>query len=738
MSKGHKRRIHHRRRAQFDKEEIRIVLVGNPNTGKSVVFNSWTGLGAIVSNYPGTTVGILEGTVFLPYRDVFMAKWHPDFRDWNQPVAKEQSLSQVEDEMDFGSGRRGRGGKPWNRRWRRWSRRHHRESDEPHGVRLKIIDLPGSYTIISPTTEDERVTLRYLQEERPDVIVNVVDATNLSRNLIQTLALLEFNIPVVVCLNQVDLARRMGIHIDVAKLQQLLGVPVVPTVAIQGKNLKQLLSTAARAAMRRGRRQKPRRMIFPDGIEEKLEILEQRLVELNSCPLELPSRIVSQQLLEGYSECTNCLAKNTVRKTVLKLGAILRQELEAQFGSDVVLVLGEKRLDYANYIVERAQKGKGVRVPLTERISAVLTHRIAGLPIAFLVIIGSLLLIFGIGYIFGETIGTFWDDVINPTFEAGIAAVVPWHLLQVILYYGFVLGIQGWLFIAIPYVATFYIILAILEDSGYLARIAFLMDGLMHRVGLHGRAIIPLLLGMGCNVPAVLGTRTLTTRRERLIAGFLVVLVPCSAQLAVILGTVAIYGSIIFAFIIFGIVIGIILGLGALLQHTLPGKSYGLVMEVPPLRLPQPKAILKKTWMRFKEFLYIALPLIIVGSAIIGVALESGLLYLVIDPMSPLVVGWLGLPAITAAALLYGILRKELTVELLIVLGGGSIGFMTIRQMFVFALVTTIYVPCIATVVVLAREYGWKYTIALVLATVGIALLLGGLSNILLIALGIP
>ncbi|MFX1561835.1 MAG: ferrous iron transport protein B [Promethearchaeota archaeon] len=736
MSKGHKRRIQHRR--QLDKREIRVALVGNPNTGKSVIFNSWTGLGAIVSNYPGTTVGILEGTVFLPYRDIFMAKWHPGFRDWDQWATKEQVGHQTENELESRQGPRGRGGRPLNRRWRGWSRRRHLESEEPHGAQLRIVDLPGSYTIISPSTDDERVTLRYLHEEHPDVIVNVIDATNLPRNLILTFALLEFDIPVLVCLNQMDLASRMGIHIDVAKLQRLLGVPVVPTVAIQGKNLKQVLSMAASTAMHRGRRRRPRRMIFPDGIEAKLVALEKQLVEFNSCPLDLPPRIVSQQILEGYSGCNLCLSVNANRKAVLELGEKLRQELEEEFGADVVLVLGEKKLDYANYIVERAQKGKGTRVPMTERISAVLTHRIVGLPIAILIVIGSLLLIFGVGFVFDETIGAFWDGVINPTIEAGIVAVVPWHLLQVILYYGFVLGIQGWLFIAVPYVATFYIILAIMEDSGYLARIAFLLDGIMHKVGLHGRAIIPLLLGMGCNVPAVLGTRTLNTRRERAIAGFLVVLVPCSAQLAVILGTVALYGSILFAFIIYGIVVGIIFGLGALLQHTLPGKSYGLVMEVPPLRLPRPKAILKKTWMRFKEFLYIALPLIIVGSAIIGVALDSGLLYLAIAPMSPLVVGWLGLPAITAAALLYGILRKELTVELLLVLGGGSMVFMTIRQMFVFALVTTIYVPCIATVAVLAREHGWKYTITLVLTTLTIALFLGGLVNILLIILGIP
>jgi ferrous iron transport protein B len=616
--------------------------------------------------------------------------------------------------------------------------------EETEGVRLDIIDLPGSYTIISPSTEDEKVTLRYLQQETPDVVVNVVDATNLPRNLLLTIALLEFNIPMVVCLNQVDLARRMGIEIDEKKLEALLGVPVISTVAIHGTNLKLLLRTAANSGAYEGTRQYPRRFLFPDGIEATLRKLEQRLAQMQLCPMNLPLRILSQQLLEEYAQCAECIENRLESEEALNMVETLRKNLEEEFDGDIVLILGEKRAQYAVYLTEQVQKGKGERVPLTEKISAILTHRIVGLPIAILVLIGSLLLIFAVGAIFDATVGDFWEAFINPTALFLIITYIPSLIVQIILYYGLILGIQAWLFIAVPFVATFYIILSIFEDTGYLARVAFLLDAFMHRLGLHGRAIIPLLTGMGCNVPAVLSTRILSTRRERLIAGFLVVLVPCSAQLAVILGTVGLYASIVFAFIILGIVLALIIGLGALLQHTLPGASHGLVMEIPPLRAPRLKPTLKKTWMRFREFVYIALPLIIIGGAVLGLLLnfptpDFSYLHLVSIWAAPLVVGWLGLPPETAAAFIYGILRKELTVELLVILANGPINtFMTPRQMFVFALVTTIYIPCIATIAVLLREYRWRYTLILAASTIVLAFFLGGVANFILLGLGFP
>jgi ferrous iron transport protein B len=733
---GPRKRKHRRRKHLRKREKVRVALVGQPNVGKSVIFNHWTGLGAIVSNYPGTTVEILEGTVYLSRHDVFAPRWHPRIKDWasslEEPTELDEELLNSEDNEP----RRGGGRRRFMRRFREWANRGYFDDEE--GIRFEIVDLPGSYTIVSPTTEDERVTLRYLQQDAPDVIVNVVDATNLPRNLLLTLALLEFNIPVVVCLNQVDLARRMGIEIDFGKLEKLLGVPVIPTVAIQGNNLKLLLRTAARTCLVESK-QSPRRLLFPDGIEAKLRKLENKLSTLQLVPTNLPIRILSQQLLEQYAECAECVESEIDQQEAMKTVQKVRDEIETEFGADVVLVLGEKRLDYSTYIMEQVQKGKGERVPFTEQISAVLTHRTWGLPIAIFIIIGSLLLVFAVATVFDATIGDFWELVINPTAEYLIYSYVPWPLIQIILFYGLVLGIQGWLFVALPFVATFYILLSILEDSGYLARIAFLLDAFMHRLGLHGRAIIPMLTGAGCNVPAVMGNRILNTKRERYIAGFLVVLVPCSAQLAVILGTVAFYGSIIFAFIIYGIILAIIIGLGTLLQHTLPGASHGLVMEIPPLRAPSAKPILKKTWIRFREFVYIALPMIVIGSAILGVLLEYGYLHLIIAPAAPLVTGWLGLPPETAAALIYGVLRKELTVELLFVLANGPLNtFMTMRQMFVFALVTTIYIPCIATLAVLGREYSWKYTAVLATTTITLAFLLGGVANWLLIGLGFP
>ncbi|MFX0168520.1 MAG: ferrous iron transport protein B [Candidatus Hodarchaeota archaeon] len=719
--------------------KARVALVGQPNVGKSVIFNHWTGLGAIVSNYPGTTVELLKGEVYLSYHDFYAPKWHPGIKDWETEAAPRKRRRfrrdpDRDDEWYF----RGWGRRRSQTKHKRYQQRGY--FDPEQGIRLEIVDLPGSYTIVSPSTEDEKVTLHYLQQEKPDVIINIVDATNLPRNLLLTISLLEFDIPMVICLNQIDLARRMGIKIDLKALENLLGVPVIPTIAIEGYNLRLLLRTAAKMVVQPFGDYNPRRMLFPNGIEAKLRMLEQRLAQMQLCPLKLPLRIVSQQLLEEYAECSQCVESRLDQEDAVSLVTKIREDIEREFEADIVLVLGEKRLDYTNYITEKVQKGEGKRVPLNERISAILTHRIYGLPIAILVMIGSLLLIFLMGALFEATVGQYWDILIDPTASSLIFGSPLPELLQFIIYYGFVLGLQGWLFIAVPFVATFYVILSVMEDSGYLARIAFLLDAFMHRVGLHGRAIIPMLTGMGCNVPAVLGTRILNSRRERLIAGFLIVLIPCSAQLAVILGTVALYGHLLFAFIIYAIVVGLIIGLGALLQHTLPGASYGLVMEVPPLRLPRAKPILKKTWIRFKEFVYIALPMIIIGGAILGILLEYGYLHLIMVPLSPLVVGWLGLPMETGAAFIYGILRKELTVELLVILApGGSIAsFMTIRQMFVFALVTTIYIPCIATIAVLAREYGWKYTLLLASTTVGLAFFFGGLANFLLLGLGIP
>jgi len=294
----------------------------------------------------------------------------------------------------------------------------------------------------------------------------------------------------------------------------------------------------------------------------------------------------------------------------------------------------------------------------------------------------------------------------------------------------------AWLSVGLPYVLTFYIVLSLLEDTGYLNSIAFLTDNIMHKLGLHGRAIIPLLTGAGCNVPAIMGTRVLTTKRERVLASTLIVLVPCSARTAVILGAVANFAGWLYAAFIFAFEAALIGLVGLGLHRLLPGESSGLVMEMFPFRVPSGSAIVKKTWFRFKDFAYVAFPIVTLGSLAMGALYETKLLWAIVDPMQPVVLGLLGLPAVAGVTLILGILRKELTLELLVALAIVQYGataqnllvFMTPLQILVFALVVTIYIPCVATVAVLGRELGWRNALFIMAFTITLALIIGGIA----------
>jgi ferrous iron transport protein B len=279
--------------------------------------------------------------------------------------------------------------------------------------------------------------------------------------------------------------------------------------------------------------------------------------------------------------------------------------------------------------------------------------------------------------------------------------------------------------------------LAFLEDSGYLNSVAFLTDRLMHKFGLHGRAIIPLVAGAGCNVPAIIGTRVLTTIRERTIASTLITLIPCSARTAVILGAVSLFVGWKPAVAIYIIVLALVFLIGVGLNKVMPGTSTGLVMEMFPFRMPLMSNIIKKTWYRFKDFVFVAFPIVLAGSLFLGALYETGYLWKLSAPLSPVVVGWLGLPAVAGLTLIFAILRKELALQLLVTLavvmyGGGAknlLLFMTPAQLFVYALVNTIYIPCVATIAVLGRELGWKRAGGIMAFTIMLAILIGGIAN---------
>ncbi|MEJ5187389.1 MAG: nucleoside recognition domain-containing protein, partial [Candidatus Geothermincolales bacterium] len=340
-----------------------------------------------------------------------------------------------------------------------------------------------------------------------------------------------------------------------------------------------------------------------------------------------------------------------------------------------------------------------------------------------------------------ELVGEGWARWVGDPLERTLVSAMGEGILTRSLLWA-VEGIGAVLEIALPYVVPFYLFLALLEDSGYLNSLAFLSDRFMHRLGLHGRAVIPILSAAGCNVPAVMGTRVLSTRRERIIASFLIVLVPCSARLAVVMGGVGRFAGLGWALSILAVQAVVVVASGMLLNRYLPGESAGLVMEMFPFRVPSMGTVLRKTWLRVKDFIYVAAPFILAGSFVLGLLFESGWAVRLEAPLRPFVVHWLGLPAAAGLALVFGFLRKEMALSLLLVFAAMSIPglrsdaalneFMTDHQIFVFALVNTIYIPCVATFAVLVRELGWRAALAISAATVLMALLLGGVARFVL------
>jgi ferrous iron transport protein B len=347
-------------------------------------------------------------------------------------------------------------------------------------------------------------------------------------------------------------------------------------------------------------------------------------------------------------------------------------------------------------------------------------------------------------YFAGNALSTvfadLWGAMVSPLIGALVRALLGDTIAGRTLLWGLDAGIQAALAIGVSYVLVFYVVLAVLEDTGYFNSVAFLADSLMHRLGLHGGASIPLMAAAGCNVPAITGTRVLTTMRERVIASTLIVLIPCGARTAVILGVVGRYAGPVYALAIFGVVLVLVMAVGVALNALMPGKSEGLVMEMFPFRLPDARTTLKKTWYRTRDFVVVAMPIVLAGSLGLGLLYETGGIWFFTAPLAPIVEGWLGLPAVAGLTLLFAVLRKELALQLLVTLAivqhgaaAADLGaFMSTNQLFVYALVNTIYVPCVATIAVLSRELGWRRAAAISTLTIALALAAGGTARMIL------
>ena len=631
--------------------DMTIAFVGNPSVGKSAFFSRVTGVGVIISNYPGTTVELTHGTIRVNSRT------------------------------------------------------------------FDIVDLPGIYTL-GAATEDEKVSKKYLLTEHPDVIVNVLDATRLERNLYLTLQLLELNIPMVVALNQMDAAEGMGIEIDVPKLSSMLGVPVIPTIATKGIGLEDVILSALEAGVEEEHRI---RVYYDDHIRDALEKLDRKFPHIEQC--------VKMRALQNDADFVKlcCSAEDAAELLSVASGSIA-EDIESVHEISVPDTIARDIFGEAGYIVDSVVRQTDHIKTLKDRIDEVLTSQNAGIIALVCALLLTFAMVFYIGGFLEEEIVNLFESYLIQPVDRMTAGMDP--VIQNILIYT-LLGIEAGFAIAVPYIGVFYILLSLLEDSGYLTRAAFLLDTLTHRLGLHGRAVIPLILGYGCNVPAIMSTRALNTLRERRIASVLIALTPCSARTVIILGLVGTFVGYWAAVSIYVLQLLVIYSTGWVLGKGLPGERTGFIMEMSPLRQPDLKATIQKTWLRIREFVNVAFPLLIVGSALLGAVEAIGLLDVFETAVEPISSGLLGLPAFAATALVFGILRKEMALEILAVLGGTA-NFalvMTPIQMYVFAVVTTIYIPCIATIVILKHELGWRDTTGIIIFTVILALVIGIIIN---------
>lgn len=586
------------------------------------------------------------------------------------------------------------------------------------GFTMTAVDLPGTYSLAG-NTDEERVATKLLFERKPDCVIAVMDSTRLERNLVFLFELIESGYHVVASLNMYDLLRKMKQEVDVARMERILMIPVIPTVATKGEGIDSLLYTAVQI---RGRSKFKVR--YDSHIEEMIRRLESSLREED---WDYPLRAVAVRLLSGDSNVTS-----KVTTEVCRLVEQMRDEFRDTHGEDVVVHIQRDRFGEAGRIAKEVHGG----LPAAEigsRLKDITLRPAFGIPI----LIGVLALMFVVlvfvgGFIEGALVSAY-EQTAKPLFidfGAGLNNDLGRGIVE-----GVSLSIEAMLALVIPYILVFYLMLSVLEDSGYLVRIVSLLDSTMHKLGLHGRAVIPMVVGFGCNVPALLAARTMRSRRERLILAVLITIaVPCSAQTAIIIGSVGKFAGPLWALSIYVILMGMLVVLGLAMHRAIKFEPTGMCIEVPDMRWPSLRQTAVKTGIRLKGFLTIAFPLLLAGSVVLEALLAMGVLQQLLAPAEPFMLTVLGLPAFTTVALVFGILRKEMSLQMLMILSGTSNLALALsnEQMFVFALVMAIFTPCLAALAVMLKEFGAKATVGIAVASFSLALVAGAIANFVL------
>ncbi len=601
-----------------------------------------------------------------------------------------------------------------------------RGSGRIRGEAVEILDTPGMYSLLA-TTEEERVARRIVLQGGADVLVHVVDAKNVARMLPLTLQLAETGRPLVLALNMSDEAERLGVLVDAAALSERLGIDVVPLVAIEGRGVPELLEAVVGAVGR-----VPRLPQYADGVGSAIAALTDRLADVYPVAPEAFAAL----LLQGDAEVSGQVLEleGEAGPEVLRSALVAAEGLGAQ---PVYRVAVERQRVAEELLRGVVRTGDALARRRAELLGRMLTSPWTGVPVLLAVLYLGLYKFvgqFGAGTIVNWLEGVLFARYVNPWLNGAFAGV-PWPWLRDLFVgdYGVLtLGVRYAVAIVLPVVGSFFLFFSVLEDSGYFPRLALLVDRVFKRLGLSGRAVIPMVLGFACDTMATMVTRTLETRRERVLATLLLALaIPCSAQLGVILAVMAGHPAALAVWCV--VLLLTLLLVGAISARILPGEAPAFHMELPPLRVPRLSNVLVKTYTRMHWYFLEVLPLFLFASVLMWVGKLTGLFDLAIRALSP-VVGALGLPRETAAIFLFGFFRRDYGAAGLYEMARR--GTLSTAQITVAAVTLTLFVPCIAQFLMMIRERGRKTAIGMFAFITPFAFGAGWLLHIVLRSMG--
>ena len=647
-----------------------VLLIGSPNVGKSLTFNKLTGMTAMVSNYPGTTVDIDEGNFTY------------------------------------------------------------------EGKTVHITDPPGLYDL-NTITEEERVAKLLVLDESFNLIVHVVDAKNIEKSIDLTLQLIEAGKELVLVLNMMDELEKIGATIDKEALSKELGIPIVLTSAAENRGLDELKHVIVNYDSIENEIVSQSNTLLDVDYGRSIELAISQIKDKIKGSYPVSKRYLAISLLEGDEDIENLV--NETEDYGLLSEVVKNQR--AKFDQPIKYLTKLRLVDYAKYIKTNYTTIDSVNAQnqdsFGEKLSRIMIHPVYGLIILAFVLYFGLYLIVGIlgaGILVDFLENTIFGQYINPAVTAVVVQYIPWVPIQNLFVgeYGIVtLGLTYGFGIILPIVSLFFIVFSILEDSGYLPRLALLVDNGFKQIGLSGRSVIPFVLAVGCGSMATMVTRTLETRRERNIATMLMALtIPCSAQLGVIMALLSQHPKSIWiwlAVILFNFVV-----IGFLAKRFVPGAQPSFFMELPPLRWPKFSHIVQKTWTRLVLYIKELIPIFILISVIIWALDLCGIFQMIIACISP-VVHAIGLPTSTSSSFVLGFFRRDF----------GAAGLMTIQsqltgvQLLVASVTLTLFLPCVAQLMIMIKERGVKLAGAIAIMSIVLAFTMGFIVNLILTSLNV-